>query len=159
MVRGISLILVLIIFCSATVADQDSGKTEARVYKKIALVTFDPNCTSKLTSIELRKLFLGLRTSNNQSVIKPIRNRQHSQIYTLFIQSVMAMSPRSYERRLLMGTFQKGQPKPEAFNTLQGLKNALQTRPCSVSFMWASQAIQIPNLLIIQILWSGYLTE
>lgn len=160
MVRCFSLILLLFLnHSSLTLADTHISKGNSPARRTLALVTADPECRFGLTSIELRKLFLGLRTSKQQHVIKPLINRQDREIYDLFLQSVMSMSPRTYERRLIIGTFQKGRPRPEQFQNSSYLRQALHQIPCSVTFMWATQVKQLKGLYTIQTLWSGLLTK
>lgn len=159
MVRRIPLIIALLfLHAVAAVADSDFGNDNA-ARKEIVLVSQDSSCASRLSSIELRKLFLGLRTSKDNHVLKPLRNTTGPDIDNLFIQAVMAMSPGTYERRLISGAFQAGLTRPAEYSGIDDLRTALQDIPCSVSYMWANQAQHFPELNIIQILWSGFLTE
>ena len=159
MVRCFSLILVFCIHFTLAIADTDGDANKSAVHTELVLVTFDPDCTSELSSIELRKLFLGLRTRKNQHIIKPLRNKISQEINDLFIQAVMAMSSRTYERRLIMGIFQQGRPRPPEYDNIRDLLEVLQQQPCSLTYIWSNQASQIPKLKIIQILWSGSLAQ
>ncbi|GEM_PF-1258232 len=157
MVRYFSLIFVFCSCYTSAFAENISDRDKITSQTELVLVTFDPNCAIALNSIELRKLFLGLRISKNKHVFTPLRNKTSEKLDTLFIQSIMAMSPRSYERRMIRSTFQKGHPIPDAYHNLKDLFEALKQKPCSISYSWAHQTRQFPHLKIIQTLWSGLL--
>ncbi len=127
--------------------------------QQVVLVSLSRQPVPALDSIQLRRLYLGMRVSRDGRVLTPLRNLTDPRLDALFVQAVMAMTARSYERRLISGKFRKARSIPSLFRDQDRLIQALKARPEAVTYMWADQAHSIPGIQVIQVLWEGTLTE
>lgn len=128
-------------------------------HQQMVLVSLSQHPVSPLDSIQLRSLYLGMRVSQGDRVMVPLRNLSDPSLDALFVQSVMAMTARSYERRLVFGKFREARSIPSPVRDREQLIQALKARPEAVTYMWADEARRIPGLQIIQVLWEGTLTD
>lgn len=105
------------------------------------------------TLFEVRKLFFGYPIQRNNIPLNAIINKSNEAGYQIFLQKVIHLSARNYERRMLSKTFRTGSPAVQEVATLSALKNKLASNKFSVSVMWRKEVEQEPNLKIIQVLW------
>lgn len=113
---------------------------------------------SSLTSIspkEVRKLFLGVPVSIEGIRLQPLRNITDREIQEVFLQKVMFMSERNYERRLLSFVFRHGGERPETFPTLPELVHALRKSSDTISYMWSDELANYKDLKSVGVLWNG----
>lgn len=92
-----------------------------------------------VSSLELRKIYLGITVRHNNRVIRGLRNKTDSQLNRIFLQDVVAMSERSYERRLLSFTLKYGRPRPAEVGDHKALVDALSHDLYAVTYMWQEE--------------------
>ena len=119
----------------------------------VVLATADPDLEFSLTSVQVRKLFLGFTVLHAGHALRPIRNRSDELLDKIFMQHVMAMSAEAYERRLLAMTLQQGRPRPLEVLSRDELIKALLGISHSVSFAWQSDLDGIPDIRAVRVLW------
>jgi len=107
-----------------------------------------------LSSFEVRKIFLGYPIKRNNMSLIAIRNTSDEEIYQLFLQKVIHLSARNYERRLMSKTFRTGTSTLLAIDTLPVLKNKLLNDKFKLSVMWLKDVELDNNLKVIQVLWT-----
>lgn len=117
------------------------------------LVTSSTSPIQDIDSLELRKLFLGFNVTRNGKFVKGLRNTEDDDLNSIFLQSVVAMSEKSYERRQTSLTLRKGIPRPLEYDKSEALLIALSKNPYSVSYMWKESAENNPDLKILRVLW------
>jgi len=117
------------------------------------LVTSSTSPIQDIDSLELRKLFLGFNVTRDGKFVKGLRNTEDDDLNSIFLQSVVAMSEKSYERRHLSLTLRKGIPRPLEYDKSENLLKALSKNPYSVSYMWKESAEDNPDLKILRVLW------
>ena len=117
------------------------------------LVTSSTSPIQDIDSLELRKLFLGFNVTRDGKFVKGLRNTEDDDLNSIFLQSVVAMSEKSYERRHLSLTLRKGIPRPLEYDKSEDLLKALSNNPYSVSYMWRESAESRPDLKILRVLW------
>jgi len=137
-----SLVLSLV-FCSAP----------TRGAEQVVLVVGEDTQIEDISSLELRKAFFGITVRQNNRILRPLRNSSDAQLNEIFLQSVVAMSERSYERRLFSLALKYGRPRPEEFTDHDDLVRALHEQPNSISYMWRSDAERSARIRIIKLLW------
>jgi len=121
--------------------------------EQVVLVAGENSSIENLSPLELRKAYFGIVVRHGNQIIKPFRNSSDPQLNEIFLQSVVAMSERSYERRLLSLTLKSGRPRPEEFTDQEDLARALREYPHSISYMWRSDAEQSMGIKVIKLLW------
>jgi len=107
-----------------------------------------------LTPLDLRKLYLGfVVTTNGRSPLKPILNESDALLTEIFLQDVMGMSERSYDRRLLTLTIQSGRPRPEVLDNLDAILRLVASDPHAVAFVWEEDITDVEGVKIVRVLW------
>jgi len=119
----------------------------------VVLVTDSESPIREMSSLEIRKAYMGVSVSVSDQSVRALRRRDDDRLNKIFLQSVIAMSQRSYERRLLSLVLRFGTPRPIEVRSPQELSELLERIPASVSYMWKSDAEADPNVRIIKVLW------
>ncbi|VAW60014.1 hypothetical protein MNBD_GAMMA08-2971 [hydrothermal vent metagenome] len=119
----------------------------------LVLVSSTHSSIEQLKPSLVRKIFLNFHTSFNNQHLTPLINSSNELLYEIFLQKVVYMSERNYDRYLIAKTFRSGIPRPEKFSNTKKLITALQSISGSVSVMWKKNAIDEKNIRIIQVLW------
>jgi len=127
--------------------------TTVRGAEQVVLVAGENSPIENLSALELRKAYFGMVVRYDNQIIRPFRNLSDSQLGEIFLQSVVAMSERSYERRLFSLTLKSGRPRPEEFTDQDDLARALRKYPYSISYMWRDDAERSIGIKVIKLLW------
>ncbi len=142
-VRAILLCCLGLMLCMEVVAAD----------REVVLVTASTSPLHNLDSLELRKIYLGFTVKRDGKIIKGLRNTEDENLNSIFLQTVVAMSEKSYRRRLLFLTLRQGVPRPVEYEEFEGLLKSLSTNPYSVTYMWKNDAIRSSNVKILRVLW------
>ena len=113
---------------------------------------------SPVTSIsinEFRKLFLGATVVKENIKLKPIQNTTDPELEKIFLQKVVFMSKRNYERRLLSSVFRHGGERPTAYSDISELISELSKSTNALSYAWSDQIQNNDRVKSIGVLWSG----
>jgi len=121
--------------------------------RQVVLVAATTSPLHNLDSLELRKIYLGFTVKRDGNVIKGLRNSEDQDLNSIFLQTVVAMSEKSYNNRLLLLAIRQGTPRPAIYDKLDGLLAALLTKPYSVSYMWKDDAVESSKVKILRVLW------
>jgi hypothetical protein len=121
---------------------------------RMVLVTRADSPIKSISTLDLRKLYLGFSvTSSSGQVIEPLFNRTHPHLPELFVQDVMGMSSRSYDRRLLGTTLQTGRRRPQSFDDLDALFERLDANEYAVTFAWSEDVAGRDDIRVLRVLW------
>jgi len=120
---------------------------------QVVLVAGSTSPLHDISSIELRKIFLGFNVMRDGHVVKGLRNTGDEDLNRIFLQTVVAMSEKSYMRRQLSQTLRKGIPRSLEYDNLEDLIKALSSNPYSVSYMREDAAEREPDVKILRVLW------
>ncbi|RDH85734.1 MAG: hypothetical protein DIZ80_02055 [endosymbiont of Galathealinum brachiosum] len=121
--------------------------------KQVVLVVSSASPLVNLDSLELRKIYLGFNVRRNGNVIRGFRNTEDKVLNGVFLQYVVAMSAKSYNKRLLSLTLRQGIPRSSEYNSIEKLQDALSERPYSVSYMWKEDAERSTKVKALRVLW------
>lgn len=125
--------------------------------ERLVLVTSSRSTLPALTPSEVRKLFLGRPVVKDGVRLEPLRNSTDPILQEVFLQKVVFMSGRAYERQLLSNVFREGGERPGDFNNTDQLLAALQSKTGSLTYMWENSAKSTPGVKVITELWQGSL--
>jgi len=114
----------------------------------------DANLES-LSHAEVRKIFLGVPVTKGQVRLRPLLNSTDPLATDVFLQQVVFMSRREYERQLLSRVFRLGDPRPPEYDEIDSLVEDLLDTPGSLSFMWSEQLESHAGLKSLGILWKS----
>jgi len=128
--------------------------TPLRAQETLVLIAHKDSTLESLGSLDIRKLYLGfaIRDEQNQP-IRAILNGSDARLWNTFLQGVMGMSDKSYERRLLTLTLQSGRVRPHVENDPEQLLQTIETLPNSVAFVWQRDLEGHENLKVLRVLW------
>ena len=141
--RAIILFFLGALQCMEVVADDRS----------VVVVAAATSPLQNVDSLELRKIYLGFIVKRDGKIIKGLRNTEDENLNSIFLQTVAAMSERSYKRRLLFLPLRKGMPRPVEYDETESLLKALSSNPYSVTYMWKNDAVRSSNVKILRLLW------
>jgi len=123
--------------------------------KKVVLVASAHLKHLSLTRVEVRQLFLGGSIKKNDTRLVPVINDIDPLLYEIFLQKIVFMSARTYERRLISRILHKGGQRIQFSSKLVSFENSLATEPGRITFMWESKAHTLPGIVVIEELWPG----
>ncbi len=138
----------LLIITALTLAAHASAEDAA-----VVLVTGKDSPIENISSLEMRKIYFGISVSVDGHTIRALRRRDDERLNQIFLQSVIAMSQRSYERRLLSLALRFGTPRPVEIKSRDELLRLLAENPSTIAYMWKSNAEADPRVKIIRVLW------
>jgi hypothetical protein len=120
---------------------------------QVVLIASSTSPLNNISSIELRKIYLGFNVMRDGQAIKGLRNTGDEDLNHIFLQTVVAMSETSYMRRQLSQTLRKGIPRSPEYDNIKDLIKALSSNPYSVSYMREDAAEREPDVKILRVLW------
>lgn len=142
--RRLSLVLSLLLsLAPLTAAGAES----------VVLVTSVNSPIEQLDMLEIRKVYLGLNVTVGRTSIRGIRLLGDDRLNEIFLQTVVAMSERSYERRLLSLTLKYGRPRPEEVTSVERVVELLNRQPSGIAYLWRSDAQVEPTVRVLKVLW------
>jgi hypothetical protein len=122
----------------------------------VVLVVGSDATMEEISLLDIRKAYLGISVSLAGGTVRPLRRTDDERLNQIFMQSVIAMSERSYERRLLSLMLKFGTPRPEEIDDRDQLKRRLVERPHSITYMWKSEAESDARLKVLRVLWKEH---
>jgi len=144
--RTLILCLCLTLICSS-----NNAQTTQR---SLLLVSSENAELESLSHADVRKLFLGVPMTNDQVRLKPLLNASDPLITEVFLQQIVFMSKRQYERQLLSRVFRLGDQRPPEYENIEMLAKALLDTPGSLSYMWSEQLEHQTGLKSLGVLWT-----
>jgi len=121
--------------------------------RAVVLVASKDFPADNISTLDTRKIYLGVSVAIDGKNIRAIRWYNDERLNQIFLQSVIAMSHRSYERRLLSMVLKFGSPRPVEVDGQDELVAALAKNPMSIAYMWKRDAESDTRLKIIRVLW------
>jgi len=140
------LLVCLCLICSSSIAQTTQ--------RSLLLVCSENSTLESLSHAEVRKLFLGVPMTKDQVRLRPLLNTSDRLATDVFLQQIIFMSKREYERQLLSRVFRLGDPRPPEFENIDVLVKALLDTPGSMSFMWSEQLVNQSELKSLGVLWT-----
>lgn len=144
--------IIILLVCLCLVSINGTAQTTPR---RLLLVCYSESTTPALSHKEVRKLFLGVPTINDGVRLRPLRNASDPVITEVFLQNVIFMSKRNYERQLVSRVFRLGGERPPVFTDISELIDELRQSQEALSYMWADQLTNADGLKSIGVLWEG----
>lgn len=121
--------------------------------ENVVLVTGLSTEIGQLDKKSLRKLYLGIPVTLNNHRLIPVINQTDQDIYQGFLQHVMFMSDRKYQRMTVSRIYRKGGTQPSKVINNSELVQKLSQATNNISYMRYQDASQYSELKVLQILW------
>ena len=141
--------LLLILLLSFGVFGPVRSASEA-----VVLVVRSDSPVIDLSSVTVRKLFLGVPVLVDGKPLHPIRNRSDARLDDIFLQQIVTMSQEAYDRESLVGLNRQGWVRPAEVATARRVIEALYADPEAVSYMWLRDVEHNPRLKVLRTLWA-----
>lgn len=119
----------------------------------VVLVTGENCPVDDISTLDVRKAYVGVTIKADGRRLRPILMRGDEKLESIFYQSVVAMSKKSYERRRLSLALKYGTPRLDEFDELSAVSEALRSEECAITYMWGHDAENIPGIKTIKLLW------
>ena len=130
------------------------GAQAAYAEHALVLITSADSPLQSVSSIELRKLYLGFIVNTDTGhQIRPVTNDSDPHAKEIFLQNVVGMSARSYDRRLLALTLRTGRHRPEVFRETSVLLDRIADATHSVAFVWEEDVEGREDIRVLRVLW------
>jgi len=142
MIRKISITIAFFLVFSLSLSAENS--------QTLVIVTNSNSELTPLNAKELRRLYLGLKVVKDNAHVKAIQNYSDDILHEVFLQKIMYMSSRTYQRQLKVITIRKGIKPPKEFSSNKSIENSLKNDNNSIAYMWKAHADANPNLHILQ---------
>ena len=121
----------------------------------VVLVTSQSCAMTSISMLDVRKAYLGVTIRFGGRNIRAFRLNNDRQLNQVFFQSVVAMSERTYERRLVSLALKYGAPRPKEYSSVESLVNAITRSECGIGYMWSDDADNATGIKSIRVLWQG----
>ena len=106
-----------------------------------------------ISSMELRKVFLSVPVTKADQSIEGLRNLSDDRLNEIFLQTLVSMTDRVYERRLLTLTIQTGRPRPRTLDDIDAIVSLLKENSNLITYMWSEDFHAAQGLKILKVLW------
>lgn len=144
----LALPLLLILSCAGASAGPGPSPGRTAVVAVAATSPLRP-----LPRETLRRAYLGLPTRQDGLRLEPLINRADPLLHEIFLQKVVFLSARTYERLLLTRTLRSGTRPPPSHRSLEDLTEALARNPGAIAVLWREQVEADPRLRVLQVIW------
>jgi len=144
--------IVSLLVCLSTISINGLAEPSQRI---VILVSSQDSNIPALSQLDIRKLFLGVPVIRNGIILKPLRNATDPLLTEVFLQKVIFMSERSYNRELLSRVYRLGGKRPEIFSENTKLVNELRDMPGTLTYMWSADAEDTAGLKTLGVIWAG----
>ena len=121
--------------------------------ESVVLVVRADSPVRDLSSVEVRKLFLGVPVLVDGKLLHPLRNRSDVRLDDIFLQQIVAMSQEAYDRQILVGLNRQGWVRPAEAGSVVRVVEDLYADPQAVSYMWRRDVEHNPRLKVLRTLW------
>lgn len=122
----------------------------------VVLVAGSDSRIEDISLLDIRKAYLGISVLLDAGTVRPVRRNDDERLNMIFLQSVIAMSEKSYERRLLSLMLKFGTPRPEEVDGRDRLLRRLERSPTAIAYMWQREAEADARVKIIRVLWQEH---
>lgn len=144
---SVSLICMFVLLLSASPVISDE------VQGKVVLIAASGSNIDAMSHRNLRRLYLGLKSTENKSIRKPVLNQNSAELYDEFLKNIMRMTAGSYKRKLVKAVFRQGREEIAEVRSLVELNNHLLEHRGDVSFIEITSIEKMENIEVVQVLW------
>jgi hypothetical protein len=128
----------------------------AAAERTVVLVAARDAAMEEISLLDIRKAYLGISVTFGGNALRPLRRNDDEQLNQIFLQTVIAMSERSYERRLLSLMLKFGTPRPDEVDGPDEIYRRLAGNPNAIAYMWKREAEQDRRVKVVRLLWQEH---
>jgi hypothetical protein len=127
----------------------------ARAERAVVLVTSESCPVAEVSSLDVRKAYLGISVRIDGHWLAPIRLVGDELLESIFYQSIVNMSRKSYERRAISLTLKYGTPRAEKVDSVASAAEAVGRHQCGIVYLWKEDADRLDSIKTVRLLWRG----
>jgi len=128
---------------------------DACAERTVVLVTGKTCPISELSSLDVRKAYLGVAVRVDGHRLTPIQFIGDDLLSQIFFQSIVSMSRKSYERRALSLAIKYGTPRPLQAESSADVAEAIEEYQCGIVYLWKEDADRLAMVRTVRTLWQG----
>lgn len=119
----------------------------------VVLIAAKGSGIEAISNRDLRRIFLGLKSADSDSVNKPVINIYNKDVYEAFLKNVMHMTEGAYKRKLVKRIFRNGAAEIKEIDELQDLNEHLVNNVGDITFVEDAVAQTMRDIEVVKILW------
>lgn len=116
---------------------------------RLVIVTGAHSRIGALSRPMLRKIYLGSSSGVSSRSIHPLINQSNRMLHEMFLQKVLFMSKKTYERHLRYTKFPSDMVLPVAYRSEARLIEYLNAHPNSITYLTEQAAAQWPSMRVV----------
>ncbi|HEY2685042.1 MAG TPA: hypothetical protein VGI93_16100 [Steroidobacteraceae bacterium] len=125
----------------------------AYMNERLVLIASADSPIDQLDSIEVRRLFLGMNVTHDGIRLRALLNEADSQVRSVFLQNVVAMTDTVYDRRVLRLAMAGEITLPPIYTDKRALLAAVAANKTAISYAWERDVQQDKRIKILRTLW------
>lgn len=119
----------------------------------VVLIAARGSGIEEISDRDVRRIFLGLKSTDSDRIRKPVINRYNSDLYESFLKNVMRMTEGTYKRKIVKRIFRHGTEEILEVGTLEELNEHLTTHVGDISFVDSSAIENMRDIEVVKVLW------
>lgn len=116
---------------------------------RLVIVTHVTSSIGVLSQAQARKIYLGVPLDVGGKSVQPLINRSNQELYEVFLQKVLFMSAKAYERHMAHAEFAADVHTPLVYRSESKLIDYLNAHPNSIACLTEQSAVHSPSLRVI----------
>ena len=116
---------------------------------RLVMVTSAHSRIGALSLPMLRNIYLGSSSGVSSQSIRPLINQSNRMLHEVFLQKVLFMSKKTYERYLRHKKLPSDTVLPVAYRSEAGLIEYLNAHPDSITYLTEQAAAQWPSMRVV----------
>ena len=149
------LLMLGVLWVPALLVPAHSFAQASGAERVLVLVAAAESQITAPTNEQVRNAWMGLPVKINGQLLEPLRNLAEPMADEVFLQKVMFMARRRYERNVISQVFHFGGTLPRRVDERDQLTIMLRNNPGAVTYLWADEAKDMPGIKILAELWRG----
>ena len=120
---------------------------------KVVLIEAKGSGIESISNRDIRRVFLGLKSADSDSVNKPVLNLYNRELYEDFLKNVMHMTEGTYKRKIIKRIFRNGTEEIKEVKMLDELNTHLTSNVGDISFVYNDVAETMHDIEVVKVLW------
>jgi len=120
---------------------------------KVVLIAAKGSGIESISNRDIRRVFLGLKSTDSELVNKPVINLHNREVYEKFLKNVMHMTEGAYKRKIVKRIFRNGTKEIKEYGMLDELNAHLTLNVGDISFVEVAAVEKMHDIEVVKVLW------
>ena len=130
-----------------------TGVNPVHAENKVVLIAAKGSGIESISNHDIRRIFLGLKSTDSDQVNKPVINLYNKKTYEEFLKNVMHMTEGAYKRKIVKRIFRNGSEEVKEVDMLEELNDHLAQNVGDISFADYDAVEQMHDIEVVKVLW------